>query len=80
MANLISKFASFSQEWTTPDSLYGQLNKEFNFVFDLAASAENTKCPDYFTLKQNALIQTWKGVCWLNLPYGGSGKLCLRIL
>ena len=52
-------YTSNSEEWGTPQGLFDRLNKEFNFTFDICASKENTKCPRYYTKKENALKQEW---------------------
>jgi phage N-6-adenine-methyltransferase len=70
MANFNNKFDSIRQDWDTPQSLFDKLNQEFNFEWDLAASDKNTKCPKFFTQKDDGLKQKWDGVCWLNPPYG----------
>ena len=46
-------------DWRTPAWLFNELNKEFRFDIDIAASAENAKCKHYYTLQQNALIRDW---------------------
>lgn len=38
-----------SNEWCTPDWLFKELNKEFNFDIDLCATRENSKCDTYCT-------------------------------
>lgn len=54
----------------TPDEIYLPLHEEFNFTFDLAASAQNTKCERYFSKENSALTQDWpRETCWLNPPY-----------
>lgn len=63
-------FSSATNEWHTPQPLFDQLNAEFGFETDLAATAENAKCANFFTLEDDALAQEWRGVCWLNPPYG----------
>jgi len=63
--------SSEKMDWETPDSTFAPLNEEFNFDIDLAASAENTKCKDYFDESANSLTQSWYGKRgWLNPPYG----------
>ena len=70
------RFESRSQSWATPTALFDRLDREFHFTVDLAASAENTKCDRYFTEEDNALQQTWEGVCWLNPPFNSpKGRL-----
>lgn len=63
--------------WGTPDWFYKLLNEEFHFTLDAAASAENTKCGQYFTRNDNALNQDWgKHVVFVNPPYGGPRAAC----
>ena len=74
MANFDSnRFKSKGQSWETPDSLFRILDSEFHFERDLCADEKNTKCHKYYTERDNALMQDWKGVCWLNPPYGAVG-------
>lgn len=57
--------------WETPQKLFDELNKEFNFTIDAAADAENHKCERYYTRKENGLEKSWKGErVFLNPPYG----------
>lgn len=49
---------------------FDQLNTEFGFTLDVCASPKNTKCSQFYTKKENALLQNWHGVCWMNPPYG----------
>ena len=70
-------FSSASDEWATPQNLFDQLNAEFDFEIDLAATAENTKCASFYSLQLDSLSQHWgsrfrRG--WLNPPY--SRGLC----
>lgn len=58
--------------YNTPQWFFDELDSEFHFDIDLAASAENSKCKRFFTYEDNALEQTWrKRVCWCNPPWGG---------
>ena len=63
-------FASDRQDWGTPQALFDKLNEEFHFNLDAAASVENHKCYDYFTIEQNALTMVWKSSTFCNPPYG----------
>jgi len=63
-------FTSNTDEWTTPQWLFDQLNMEFGFTLDVCANQENTKCKLYFDKKTNGLLQQWSGTCWMNPPYG----------
>ena len=74
MADFSGKFESSRQDWETPSSLFAPLDFRFSFNFDLAASGDNTRCNNFFSEKDNALNKVWQGRCWLNPPYGGSGK------
>lgn len=40
-------FSKHSDDWYTPQELFDELNKEFNFWIDLAASEQNSKCERY---------------------------------
>lgn len=76
-------FSSASNEWQTPRWLFDQLNAEFGFELDAAATAENALCPRYYTAEMDALKQDWSdgGVVktvWTNPPYGKVGPLFIR--
>lgn len=70
MARLQKQFESATVEWPTPDTLWKPLDDEFGFTLDVCATPENAKCPRYFTKAQDGLAQEWRGVCWMNPPYG----------
>lgn len=57
--------------WQTPPKLFEQLNKEFNFACDVAASRENRLCKMYFDEVGNALdpMCDWFKSNWCNPPY-----------
>jgi len=58
--------------WETPDELYQVLNKEFNFQFDLCASKDNTKCPEWSDDIESFAIseQVYDfSRYWMNPPY-----------
>ena len=60
-----------TDEWPTPRGLFIQYDREFGFTLDVAASADNAKCPRFFTREMDGLKQSWAGeVCWMNPPYG----------
>lgn len=63
-------FSSSRMDWRTPAHIFKQLNDEFNFEWDLAASDTNALCAKYYTEREDALNQKWNGVCFLNPPYG----------
>lgn len=65
--------------WRTPPEVFNTLNREFNFLADMAASHENALLPLHFTEKQDSLSFDWADeAClqrnvtryvWLNCPY-----------
>ncbi len=63
-------FSSKTDLWATPQYFFDALNKKHNFTLDVCATKENSKCKDFFTPEQDGLAQDWKGVCWMNPPYG----------
>lgn len=71
-----SMVSSKSNEWATPQKLFDDLDREFQFTLDVAATPENAKCDKYYTQEDNGLIRDWSdSVCWMNPPYGGhTGK------
>jgi len=65
-----SLMSSKSPEWETPQAFFERLDAEFGFTLDAAASSENTKCRDFYAIRDNALWQSWPGIVWCNPPYG----------
>lgn len=63
-------FSSKTDMWETPQDLFDKLNAAFRFGTDVCALSENAKCKNFFTPEINGLIQEWRGVCWMNPPYG----------
>lgn len=60
--------------WQTPRAIFDNLNDEFNFVGDVAASDVNHLHTHYLTEEQNALEVNWdeyfgEGFKWCNPPY-----------
>ena len=70
MSSLDVMYKSTKHDWGTPQALFDLLDREFNFSTDVCATAANAKVPRYYTPEQNALAQRWRGVCWMNPPYG----------
>lgn len=64
--------SSASDEWETPQDLFDELDAEYHFVLDVAASESNHKCAKYYTKAEDGLKQLWKqdGWTWCNPPYG----------
>lgn len=64
-------FSSKTNEWSTPQSFFDTLNKEFNFTLDPSSTKENAKCAKFYTEEDNGLIQSWDNeVVFCNPPYG----------
>ena len=62
--------SSLTDEWPTPRYVFDKLNEEFHFDLDVCADDFNHKCERYYTKEIDGLSQEWKGICWMNPPYG----------
>lgn len=64
--------SSENMNWCTPQQFFDELNDEFHFVLDAAATDKSAKCPVYFTPENDALSQSWDvgGAVFCNPPYG----------
>ncbi len=56
--------------WGTPQDLFDALDAEFHFTLDVCALPENAKCERFYSPADDGLAQDWRGVCWMNPPYG----------
>ena len=65
-----SLYSSKTDMWETPQELFDELDKEFQFDLDVCAIPENAKCKRYYTPEQDGLSKPWDGTCWCNPPYG----------
>tara|TARA_R100000781_G_scaffold90240_1_gene55744 strand:+ start:256 stop:729 length:474 start_codon:yes stop_codon:yes gene_type:complete len=64
-------YSSNTNEWATPDYLFKELDKEFNFTLDPCATKENAKCKKYYTMEDDGLKQNWEDhIVFMNPPYG----------
>jgi len=71
--NLAPLMTSKRGDHGTPMGLFTELDVEFDFYRDVAASDDNALCKRYFTEKDNALVCTWGNwgnAVWCNPPYG----------
>ncbi len=59
--------------WQTPEVLFDNLNKEFNFTADVAASDENNLCDTFLTEEDDSLKSLWFMSNWCNPPYSDIG-------
>lgn len=59
-------------DWCTPQDFFDELNREFHFVLDAAATEKSAKCARFFTPETDGLKQSWAadGAVWCNPPYG----------
>lgn len=66
-------FSKAADEWSTPQDFWLELDAEFDFEIDAAASAENAKCRVWFGGLIDALtLKNWGRPytsIWLNPPY-----------
>lgn len=64
-------YSSKSNEWATPQPLFDELNREFQFTLDPCATVENAKCEKFYTIESDGLSQCWCGQrVFMNPPYG----------
>ena len=64
-------YSSKTNEWSTPQDFFDELDKEFNFTLDPCATDGNAKCDKYFTVDDDGLIQDWSNdIVFMNPPYG----------
>lgn len=63
-------FSSATGVWETPQDFYARLEAVFKFQTDVCALPTNAKCKLYYGPDVNGLEQDWRGVCWMNPPYG----------
>ncbi|WP_368882338.1 phage N-6-adenine-methyltransferase [Shewanella algae] len=65
-------------QWRTPDELYWGIFAKFGpFIFDIFTDGDNAKCPNFYTVEDNALTQDWTkdlagGKGFANPPYSRS--------
>lgn len=64
--------SSQKMDWCTPQDFYDELNAEFGFVLDTAATSKSAKCELYYTPEMDGLSQSWDrgGAVFCNPPYG----------
>lgn len=71
--NKNTMFSSDKTCWETPQAFFDQLNAEFHFTLDAAASDKNHKCSRYYTAETDGLMQNWQGeTVFCNPPYGAA--------
>lgn len=79
MENIAVMFSSKTNDWSTPQDFYDELNNEFGFTLDPCADEYNHKCNKYFTEEDDGLLQDWGGeTVFCNPPYGKAIKDWVR--
>lgn len=79
MENIAVMFSSKTNDWSTPQDFYDELNNEFGFTLDPCADEYNHKCNKYFTEEDDGLLQDWGGeIVFCNPPYGKAIKDWVR--
>jgi phage N-6-adenine-methyltransferase len=63
-------WSSETDLWSTPKAFFDDLDREFGFTLDVCALAENAKCEQFYSPEDDGLRQEWRGVVWMNPPYG----------
>ena len=54
--------SSKNMSWCTPPELFAELDQEFHFDLDPAATDKSAKCAKYFTLADDGLKMDWGGI------------------
>lgn len=68
--NTKTLFSSERDDWETPKDFFKKYDDIYHFDLDVCANDNNHKCTRYFTKEEDGLKQQWKGMCWMNPPYG----------
>jgi len=64
-------FSSLRQDWATPQHIFDELNKEFNFTLDPCCSKKTAKCKKFYTIEDDGLSKSWEGErVFINPPFG----------
>lgn len=72
--------SSQNMNWCTPQDFFDELNAEFHFALDVAATERSAKCANFFTPETDGLAQSWNcgGAVFCNPPYGRELKKWIR--
>lgn len=68
-AFLQAAFSSATCQWDTPPDLVAAMASVFPWDLDVCADGPNV-CPRYYSPEEDGLAQPWRGLCWMNPPYG----------
>jgi len=63
--------SSKTNEWSTPQDLFNDLDHEFHFTLDPCCTHENAKCKNHYTKEDDGLSRNWcNEIVFMNPPYG----------
>lgn len=66
--------SSVKMDYCTPQEVFDQLDAEFHFTLDAAATDKSAKCQNYYTPETDGLKSPWNlaggGAVFCNPPYG----------
>ncbi|MBE2200423.1 MAG: adenine methyltransferase [Anaerolinea sp.] len=62
-------FSSTTGQWNTPPELVAEMRPVFTWDADVCADEANV-CTLFYSPDEDGLAQTWRGLCWMNPPYG----------
>jgi site-specific DNA-methyltransferase (adenine-specific) len=64
-------FSSATEEWSTPQAFFDELDRLHHFTLDPCATPANAKCAIFFTKEQDGLVQDWgTHRVFCNPPFG----------
>jgi site-specific DNA-methyltransferase (adenine-specific) len=70
-------FSSKEEKWQTPQYIYDELDKEFNFTLDPCSQHDSAKCEKHYTPEEDGLVQSWRGeTVFVNPPYTKPEEAC----
>jgi hypothetical protein len=62
-----------TDEWYTPEYVFRALGLRFDMdVCSPKGGPRHVPCAQYITPDQDGLVTPWRGLVWMNPPYGGS--------
>ena len=66
-------------DWCTPRDFFEELDREFHFTLDAAATEKSAKCAKYYTPETDGLSASWNGeTVFCNPPYGREIKAWVK--
>lgn len=75
-------FSSENQTWCTPWAFFKEIDTEFHFDLDAAATERSAKCSNFYTPETDGLSQEWnvppEKAVFCNPPYGRELKFWVQ--